>query len=451
MKIIDKLLIRSQKQAIASFRRTAKNVPFYQKYLKELSIAPDKIKNIPDFKKNVPILDKQKLFALSTSNIKNICLNGNLRNCVFILPSSGYSNTFSFGLNTINDQKSQERSVDQILNYTFDTARKKTLLINSLAMGINIPATNVTVANTGLRSDIVLYIIKVFSKEFSQIIIVGDNSFIKNALEEGIDEGIIWRDYNLRIILGGESFPESFRSYIAHILGIDLDAQDSVLIGSSFGIGEIGLNILFETKETIFLRRRICADEKLKAELFGNETLCPMLFQYHPLKVYIEELNGELIFTNLNLKAKLPLIRYNSKDQGSIIEFKELKNILDKFGVRQPSICNQLPLIALKGRKEYLDFEGNKIYPDLIKHALYTNPALPMLITGYFRIKKSDSQLRLEVQLKKDKQITEELKNKFMDTLQRCVNTQKTLVLFYPYKEFPYGMELDYERKFQYF
>jgi len=435
---------------ISTFRQIAKRNPFYKKYLQRLNIDQKSIKTIQDFKNSVPILNKEKLFTSNLLNIKEICLDGNLKDCQSILPSSGHSGAFSFGLTTEEELRTQEESVDLILDYAFNTTHKNTLLINCLSMGINISATKMTLVNTGPRSDIVISIIKTFAKEFEQIIMVGDNSFIKNTLEKGIEENLSFLDFNIHLILGGECFPESFRSYLAHILKVDLDTKDTLFIGSSFGIAEIGLNLLFETQETIHLRRKACLDNRLKKELFRQEiSICPMLFQYNPLKVYMEEYNQEILFTNLNPKAKLPIIRYATGDRGSVINFEQLKETLTKLGLKDYIPSFKLPLVALYGRKKYLDFSGKKIYPDLIKEVIYSDLELPKLITGYFRMAKIDNQLCLEIQVKENKQVTEELKYGLQDRFTKTTNTDCQLV-FYPYHEFPYGMELDYERKFRY-
>jgi len=450
MVFANNLIKISEKLAISAFKRAAKRIPFYKKHLQQLRIVPDKINNIKDFRSSVPLLDKEKLFTANSANIREICLDANLKDCGFILPSSGYSGIFSFGISRKDDLKKQEASVNSALDYTFSTTHKKTLLINALSMGVTIPAASVTLTNTGPRSDTVISLVKTFAKEFDQIIIIGDNSFLKNTIELGAEEGILWKDLNIRLILGGESFPESFRTYLASLLNIDLETKENLFIGSSMGFSEIGLNILQETKKTILLRRKASLNETLRASLLDkNSPLCPMLLQYHPLHVFVEELNGQLVFTDLNPQAKLPIIRYATGDAGFIIPFDKLKETLTKYHLDECLPTYQLPIIALRGRSQHLDFNGRHICPNLTKHIFYSIPELPRLITGYFRMKKLNDRLTLEIQLKNNRQINEELKNKLKETLTKYINADADLV-FYPYREFPYGMELDYERKFKY-
>jgi len=446
------LVTMSKKKAIAAFHRAAKTVPFYHSFLKNNSVSSSKIKTISDFEK-LPILNKENFFAENISTITDIARHGSLHNCASILPSSGFSGVFSFGLISKHEARNANKRIDTTLDYIFHIRKKKTLIINALSMGINIPSNLAVTINIGPRQDIALSTVRIFSKEFQQTIIVGDNSWIKNLLEAGINQGINWNSIGLRIIIGGESFPESFRSYLAQITNISLDSKTrQVLIGTSFGIAEIGLNVLFETQETIALRRKLTADTNLMPPLFGEQTiLCPMLFQYNPMNYYIEELDGQLLFTVLSQETMMPLIRYASGDIGQIIPYESLKKYLFKLNLKEYIPSLPLPIIALKGRKQILDFTGITVSPDTIKHIIYTSKCIQPLITGYFRMAKLNNKLQIEFQLKEDKNLPRDCETKFLNELVEFLSLPvETELIFYPYRKFPYALELDYERKFKY-
>ena len=55
---VDKLLRKSDKLAIDAFRRASEKVPAYKELLKENGVNPDKVQTIEDFKRLVPIIDK---------------------------------------------------------------------------------------------------------------------------------------------------------------------------------------------------------------------------------------------------------------------------------------------------------------------------------------------------------------------------------------------------------
>ena len=63
----------------------------------------------------------------------------------------------------------------------------------------------------------------------------------------GSERGVNWRKYRLGVVIGEEIFGEHFRSYVACKLGLDVDEPDGGYIMSSFGVGELGLHLCFET------------------------------------------------------------------------------------------------------------------------------------------------------------------------------------------------------------
>ena len=393
MSVLQKI---QEKKVISVFRQSAKRLPSYKALLEQSRVDYRNIRNIRDFREKVPILNKEKLFNSPAPDITD---------CRSIQPSSGHSGTFSYGVVSKEELKKQKDSIDKVLDLFLETSRKKTLLVNTLSMGIGIPASTVTTVNTGLRSDAALYIVRTFAKQFDQIILVGENTFIKNLLEQGLEEGIPWQDYCMHVVFGGESFPESFRAYIEGIVS----KKKGALVGSSFGFAEIGLNVLWETPETINMRKKAPSS--------------PMLFQYNPLDMYIEEVDGRLIFTKLDPGARIPIIRYATGDKGFIVP-------PDKHSLKTP-------VVAVKGKNPL---------PDMIKDTFYSSPGIPPLITGFFKMKKNGGRIGLEVQLKKGVSVSEDI---FKTALKKSAGFDFDLKL-YPYQEFPYAMEMDFERKFRY-
>ena len=59
----------------------------------------------------------------------------------------------------------------------------------------------------------------------------------------------------MNVIIGEEIFGEHFREYLAAGLGLDPDRPERGYIMSSFGVGELGLHLCYETTATIALRR----------------------------------------------------------------------------------------------------------------------------------------------------------------------------------------------------
>ncbi len=335
-----KLTHLSEQKTLKIFARGAADTPAYRKHLKEQGVNPEKVKSIDDFKKLVPFIDKDKTFRLYSREIKKLCLLGEIKDVRTIICSSGYSGCFSYGLNTQKELKKAQESIDFLLDYIFGVDSRKTLFINGLPMGIKVHSSAVTVVDTSVRSDIILGLIKTFSPCYDQIILIGENSFVKKVLEDGLEEGINWNDIRLQIILGEEILPENLRTYMASLLGIDLDDKDGErLIGSSFGVAEFGLNVFYETRELIRLRRLLQRDDKLKTALIGRDLAnLPALFHYNPLRVFVEEsLTSEglsqIVLTNLEEDTNIPLIRYNIEDEGMCLSFGRLKEILESGAI----------------------------------------------------------------------------------------------------------------------
>ncbi|MFH1753799.1 MAG: hypothetical protein ABH875_06415 [Candidatus Omnitrophota bacterium] len=447
-------IIRSMQErlVLSTFRRAAKQVPFYKKYLENAKIDYRRVRNISDFKSVVPILDKNKLFTpQSRVDVADYCLGGDLKKCRMILPSSGFSGKFSFGLVSKAEQKRQEKVLNFMLKRFFNVGREHTLLVNTLSMGISVPATNVISVNTGLRSDVALSIMKAFSKEFDQIILMGENAFIKSLIERGSEEGFAWRDHKIQIIFGGESFPESFRAYLENIVLPPGSGRKTQYVGSSFGFAEVGLNVLWETPQTILLRKQAYSNPEIKRALMDRDMeVCPMFFQCHPMNVYIEEIDERLVFTNLNPHAWLPIIRYATGDKGKILDYPKLLDVITRFNITECLPQYKMPIIAVRNRDTHLNIRGKEVYADMVKKAIYESPDVPRFLTGYFRMSVVHNKLKLEVQIKKGASMPAAVEEALRANLSRILGVEYELVL-YKYNEFPYAMELDYERKFKYY
>jgi phenylacetate-CoA ligase len=450
MLLIDRLERIQEKQVLTVFRQAAKQIPFYGALLKRSRVDPNAVKSLRDFQNTVPVLDKEALFGPRRKNRHAIYAGKGLGDCQVIFPSSGYSGKFSFGMIDRGEFKRQQKFVDFALDYAFQTSKKKTLLINALSMGITIPALRVTIANTGLRSDVALSIIKTFAGEFDQIILVGETVFIKNLLEEGLKETIPWKRLKIHVVFGGESFPESFRKYLETLLGLSATMKKRTLVGSSFGFAEVGLNVLWETPLTILIRKIVHSDADFSVALLGESApLVPLFFQHNPLRVFVEEEGGKLLFTNLTARPHLPLIRYATGDEGAIIPYGKLREALGHFRLNEYLPNLPLPVIAVKSRGRHLTVKGTKIYPDMVKDAFYSDMTIPGSITGFFRMKKAGGRLGVEVQLKKDETLTKKKRDSIRKALMRTVPVDVDVAL-YRYHEFPYAMEHDFERKFRY-
>lgn len=442
-----KILQEGEKRLIPAFRYAAANVPAYKCLLKEKNVDVSKIRDIKSFKEFVPLVNKE---IFSSHGIKELCREGALKDAKVFSVSSGFSGTFSFAVGAKRELEGIKSACDFLLDYNFDTGRKKTLLINCLAMGVKV-YTDLPLAETSVRSDSILALINKLEPEFEQFILIGNPFFLKEVLEEGLKRGVDWKAKNINLVMGEDWFPESFRSYLGSLLGIEFSRPGKRMIGSSMGICELGLSLFQESRYTIEIRRLAAKDEKLRSAIFGAEfKTCPLLFHYNPFQIFLEDIDGDLVFSVLNKDAAIPLIRYHSGDRGKIISCQRLKEALAEFNYQEYLPGIHLPLVAVSGRRDkFIPLAGKKIFPEEIKEALYGDFTIAALTTGNFHMGQDNGKLKLEIQLKEGVNSGQDLNGKFRAALIKYLSEDFILSL-YPCREFPYGVGLIYEQKFKY-
>lgn len=441
-----------EKQLLKAFQRASNRVPAYKDILKKKGCSPEKVTSIAAFKDLVPLITKEDVF--SKYSIRDICLDGSISRMRSAMSSSGFSGVFSFGINTVENQRDAVKAIDTTLDYIFDTSRKKTLLINSLPMGVRVP-TSLQVADTSVRGDMALAIFSKFSREFDQIIILSDPHFLKKILEDGAEQGIDWTRENVHLITGEDWVPETFRSYLGSLLGTNWETMERGLIGGTMGVAELDLNLFHESRDSIRIQRAALADKRLRYALYGEGCdVQPTLFHYYPHRTFLEIVESgdgspELVVSMVSEALLIPLIRYNVQDVARIYPYNEISTILRDCGYGHLCPELKLPMLSVGGRKNrVLSLENLSIAPEAIKQGLYEDFAVAAATTGYFRLSMNNETFLVEVQLRKGLADSPERETAFKTALAKHVAAPFQLQL-YPYQAFPYSMELDYERKFK--
>ncbi|MCD4781146.1 MAG: hypothetical protein K8S27_11465 [Candidatus Omnitrophica bacterium] len=445
------VIARSQQKALKVFKRAAENVELYQNYLQSKNVSGKNIDDIAAFKSSVPVIDKHSIFHSEESVNENIFLKANQNHIQSILLSSGSTGTFSFGISTPKEIKKNNQFIEVILDYYFNILDESSLIINCLSQSVKLPMIDTAaVVETGPRIDSLLYILQTLASKFSQIIIIGDNYFIKNALEAALKKNIPLGKLKIHIIVGGAYLPEKLRTHLTNILEINQHNRHNGSIFSSMGISEFGLNLFFESPETVRLRQLTLQNPSLKEHLlYDRYPYIPMFFNYFPQAFFLEEKNQDIIITSLTSALRLPLIRYNTKDKGHIIPYSELNKILKDFDRNHLLPPFKSPLVIMYGKDDYLLFNGKRIYPQQISEGLFTDFEVAISTTGNFRLSQKRDKPLIEIQLKKNIKLTWEFKIKIAHALLRYIEMDIPIKIFH-YQDFPYGMELDYERKFKY-
>lgn len=448
----EKLLRMGEHRLLAAFQRAARHSPAYRTLLSESSVDPAAIRTAAQFVASCPILEKSNTFRRFRL-AELIAQDISSRSIASILTSSGHGGGgFALGLSTRDQMQAMPWDIDLGLDLAFDIDRNRTLLINCLPMGVTFQSNTVCVANVSVREDMVCAIVEQAGNLFDQIVLCGDPLFLKRLCDYSESHGVAWDRHRMHVIVGEETFSESFRDYLAATLHIDPDAPGNGLIGSSMGVGELGLNLFNETRETVALRRACARDRENLVRLLGHDNagVLPTFFVYNPLRIFVEVHStdrlgcGDLTVSMLDAKAVIPLMRYKTGDRAALLDPTRVADLLGA-GMRVPS----LPMIALLGRDK--DVISPKWHVDFFKDALYSRQDIARHLTGAFRLTRSQGALLWELQLNKESVadpagIASVLKVVVADRL----GNESLEVACFAYALFPYGQTLDFERKFIY-
>ncbi len=436
--------------ALEAFHRAATRVPAYRLLLNEAAIDPEGIKTPADFAR-LPVLEKHNTFQ--RFSIEQLCLDGAVGRLGSVLTSSGHSGIFAYGLNAVDSLPETVQWIDDLLDLLFGVRSRPTLLINCLPMGVKVHTQACTLAETSVRPDMAVGLVKAFQKHFSQIILVGEAAFVKLLLETGQRAEIDWQGHVTHVVLGEEPLAENARTYLEGILGIDPQRPETGIVCSSMGVGEVGLNLFSEVPPIaplIMLRRALHRDAQLRDAVLGPMDWVPSLFTYDPRRIFVEfDAVGRLILTTLDPRLRLPLIRYATGDCGSFLHLPpRLQSAIEEAGVSWESL-RQLPIVTIQGRGHHAAGNRTRVYPEAVKEGIYFNPELARLTTANFRLVSGSERVRIRIQLSPGVVSTPEIERGFNEAIVRYVRGSFEIVCE-SYESFGSGMTLDYERKFDY-
>lgn len=429
---------KGEEKAIRLFKRAAKDVPAYKKFLKQHKVDVSKIKTIKDFK-NLPITTKENY--INKYSLTNRNWNGELK----------YQNIFAVSSGTTDKPKIWPRGSLQefesaiihelIFNELYEIDKYKTLVAIGFPMGIyvsgiatSIPSwlvttkyPNLAILTIGNNKKNFLNIIPQLQKEYEQILLIGHPFFIKDIVETGKKRKIKWEKTKLRMMFCSEGFNEIWRSHLAD----QVKGNKLFDIFNTYGSSEL-LLIGNETPKSIFIKQLAEKNDSLRESIFKSLSV-PNIFQYNPINRYIESIDNDLIFT---ASSGIPLIRFKLYDNGQIISSDKIDKILAK---KYPIWNNELkkikliknwklPFITLYGRKnEAIIFYAANIYIENIHQALDYRPFLKK-ITGKFVMEKKylknmDQYLEIYIELKeglkKNKQFAKDIQTRIVSTLKK--------------------------------
>jgi len=436
--------------ALEAFRRAGLRVPAYRAFLEESGVSPESVRGPEDWSR-VPVSDKRSTFGRFP--IDQLCLDGRLGRLGTVLTSSGHSGRFAYGLTPAEGMAEAVRWIDDLLDFVFEVRARPTLLINCLPMGVKVSTQACTLAETSVRPDMVVGLVRTFAAHFSQIILVGEAAFVKHTLEQGRREGVVWRDHCVHLILGEEPLAENARKYLEGIMGVEPAGPRRGMVVSSMGVAELGLNLFSEVPPVaalVPLRRALHGDARLRRAMLGAADWVPALFTYDPRRIFVEfDHARRLIVTTLDPRLPLPLVRYATGDRGSVLRLDpRVRPAAEAAGVPW-EVLETVPIVAIEGRGEHVMAGAEAVYPEAVKEGLYHNVALAELTTANFRLSSGRERARVRIQLSPGVRAEPQLAERFRIAIGRYARPPLEVVCE-AYADFGDGMTLDYERKFRY-
>ncbi len=402
-------------KALAVFHAAAERVPAYKDFLKREKINHKKIKTLGDFQ-NVPVVNKENY--LLRYSLQELSWDGFLHTSQVISVSSGSTGNPFFWPRGAIVEIDTAYQFEVTLGQFFNTKKTSTLFVNAFAMGMYVggPITlnsvlrvaqkghQIVIVTPGYSLEEIRRIVHELGPQYEQVVIGSYPPFAKDIIDDGIQNGISWKNLNTKFWLAGEGYSESWRDYIAELAG----ASTVTDVMNVYGTADSAM-LGHETPTSIAIRRVFDQNNGVRREIFADERL-PSLVQYYPSLRYFEVIDQDrLIFT---ASSGIPLVRYDIGDRGGIFTYDEAEMRLNELGTdigtelrRYRSSQNswRLPFVYVFGRSDSTTvFYGANIYPENIKIALETSPNREE-VTGKFTMlteedTKHDQQLVLNIE-----------------------------------------------------
>jgi phenylacetate-CoA ligase len=371
----------SEASLMALFHAVAQTVPAYRAFLAAHGVALQEINSLGDFQ-HLPLMTKQNY--MHAYPLEARCRDGALSRCDMLAVSSGSTGTPMVWPRSVIHELDIAYRFEQVF-HVFRADQRPTLAVVCFAMGSWVggmftaaccrhlaakgyPITTVTPGN---KKDEILRVVKELGSHYAQIVLLGYPPYIKDIIDTGRAEGIVWSRYQPKLVFAGEVFSEEWRELVCERIGA---TDPAVVTASLYGTADGGV-LGNETPLSIRIRRFFATRPDLGRDVFG-ECRLPSLVQYDPLSRYFEVDNGTLVVSGDN---GVPLIRYHIADRGGIVSYAEMTRIVADAGGEQGREMLrsdergvwELPFAYLFGRADFtVSYFGANVYPENISVGL---------------------------------------------------------------------------------
>ncbi len=361
-----------QANVLELFQEVAATVPAYKAFLAANNINPASIQAYADFQK-LPLINKENYLQLNS--LTDLCRYGQLSMCDVIAVSSGSTGKPTFWSRFITDELQVATRFEQIFRDSFEADKKSTLAVICFTLGTwvgGMYTTNccrylaskgypLTVVTPGNNQAEIFRVVKELGSMYEQVVLLGYPPFLKDAIDNGIRQGMDWQKYAIKLVMAGEVFSEEWRTLVGERVGGKNICYDSASLYGTADAGVLGN----ETPLSVCIRRFLANRPDAGFELFGESRL-PTLVQYDPLNRFFETIDRTLLFSGDN---GIPLLRYHIADTGGIITYKAMQAFLAKWGFNPlaelQGKSHQLPFVYVFGRSNFtVSYFGANIYPE---------------------------------------------------------------------------------------
>ncbi|HTV00821.1 MAG TPA: hypothetical protein VMF13_09800 [Luteitalea sp.] len=441
---------QDHEQLLATFQQVATRMPWYRTLLAESGVSPEQVRSADDVIRRAPRLSKVNTF--NRFSLRQLAATTPLTSLATVLTSSGHGGRFSFGLTTREMEAFSSAAIDDALDDAFAVRSRPTLAVNCLPMGVTFGSQCMTVATTSVREDMASALIESFGPEYAQVLLVADPLFLKRLIDHTRQRGLDWRSHRVQVVVGEEVFGERFRTYVARRLGLGIDRADGTWLMSSMGVGELGLHLFYETRATVALRRHAASRASFAQALLGptgDAHGTPMCFTFDARRLFVEIVEpdadgfGRLVVSLLDAELPIPLLRYETGDVARLVDPHHVRELAAQHGLPLPGALPDR-LLLLRGRVREVLPNGSHV--TVYKDAIYADHAVADVLTGAVRLTGDAASLTLHVQLVPGVTRTTGIAAALRDALP--ADARPTAIEVWPYAAFPFGMTLDYERKF---
>lgn len=351
-------------------------------------------------------------------------MNGRLGEATLVFSSSGHSGAFSFGLETRAQSASLARRLDLLFDYYFGIATERSLLVNALPGSVRVPSRHAVVAELGARPGAVVRALRDLAPEFEQIVLVGEPLLIKAVIDEAADAALRLDRRRVHVVSGGDFLPQSFREYIARHLAHDLRDPDAGQVVTSYGVSELGLSLAHDTPELRAITRAFDGDPGLCEAVMGRVPHAPTLLQALPDQYYLETpLAGarpRIVATTLDPSRPLPLVRYDTGDEGELVPHERLARRLTDAGRAALVPSSRWPLVALWGRGGSIVLGERCVHVEQVKAALYDDIEVAAALSGRFRLEQAAGVPRVRLERRRPHSpVSRALEQRLLEALSR--------------------------------